>query len=208
MTPYVRCIYLQTSLFTPATAPAPAGWLLELPMSESALTSPPRTPPSPPSLPSSPSPPSSSSPPPVAPPTTPRLPPLAPPLDPSQTAAGSAVTVGLLVCLAVSFALILLAWLRNWRRGPGRTNRNWARAKASEALEAFGKPDRDEEGPVAAGEVPIWATELNPAAEQAHEMKAATEAAEQAEEKMLAASERLKVAQAQAATSRLMDMTE
>lgn len=172
-------------------------------------TSPPRTPPSPPSsLPSSPSPPSSSlSLPPVAPPTTPHLPPLAPPLNPTQTAAGSAVIVGLLACLAVSFVLLLLAWLRNWRRSPGRTNRNWARAKASEALEAFGKPDRDEEGPVA-GEVPIWATELNPAAEQAHEMKAATEAAEQAEEKMLAAGERLKVAQAQAATSRLMDMTE
>ena len=34
------------------------------------------------------------------------------------------------------------------------------------------------------------------------------EAAEQAEEKMLAASARLKEAQAQAATSRLMDMTE
>ena len=176
-------------------------------MSESATTSPPRTSPSPPSLPSSPSPPSSSlplSPPPVAPPTTPHFPPLAPPLDPSQTAA---LTVGLLVCLAVSFALILFAWLRNRRRSPGLTSRNWARAKASEALEAFGKPDRDEDGP-AAGEAPIWATELNAAAEQAHEMKVAAEAAELAEEKMLAASERLKVAQAQAATSRLMDMTE
>jgi len=175
-------------------------------MSEFATTSP-TTPPSPPSLPSSPSPPSSSlplSPPPVAPPTTPHFPPLAPPLDPSQTAA---LTVGLLVCLAVSFALILFAWLRNRRRSPGLTSRNWARAKASEALEAFGKPDRDEDGPVA-GEAPIWATELNAAAEQAHEMKVAAEAAELAEEKMLAASERLKVAQAQAATSRLMDMTE
>lgn len=116
------------------------------------------------------------------------------------------MTVGLLACLALSFALILFGCRRNWRRGPGRTNRNWARAKASEALEAFGKPDRDDEGSVA-GEVPIWATELNAAAEQA-EMKAATEAAEQAEEKMLAASARLKEAQAQAATSRLMDMTE
>ena len=45
-------------------------------------------------------------------------------------------------------------------------------------------------------------------AEQAQEMKVVTKAAEQAEEKMHAASERLKVAQAQAATSRLMDMTE
>ena len=115
--------------------------------------------------------------------------------------------VGLVVCLALSCILIVLAWLRNWRRAPGRAERFRARAQASEALEAFGKPDRDEEMPVA-GEVPIWATELNPAAEQAYEMKAATEAAEQAEEKMLAASERLKVAQAQAATSRLMDMTE
>jgi hypothetical protein len=120
------------------------------------------------------------------------------------------VTVGLLACLAVFFALIVFGCRRNWRRGPARTNRNWARAKASEALEAFGKPDRDDDGTVA-GEVPIWATELNAAAEQANwanEMKAATEAAEQAEEKMLAASARLKEAQAQAATSRLMDMTE
>ena len=112
--------------------------------------------------------------------------------------------VGLLICLAVSCMLIVFVWLRKWRRAPGRANRFQARAQANEALEAF---TRDEEGPVA-GDVPIWATELNPAAEQAHEMKAATEAAEHAEEKMHAASERLKVAQAQAATSRLMDMTE
>ena len=116
--------------------------------------------------------------------------------------------VGLFVCLAVFCILIFFAWLcYYWRRTPGRGNRFQARAQANEALEAFGKLDRDEEGSVA-GEVPIWATELNPAAEQAQEMKVVTKAAEQAEEKMHAASERLKVAQAQAATSRLMDMTE
>lgn len=149
-------------------------------------------------------------------PHPPRQPPprplASPPPPPTSAPHGQAASpaIAVAVSLSVLLWLCLVGWLcrRRGRCGGGSAHKFQMHSRgraASEALEAFSsKPDGEDS--TAASEAPVWAMELNPAAQQAQEMQAVTQAAEAAEEKLRVAEARLQEARTQAANRRMMDM--